>query len=569
MIKEINYQKCTGCSYPVNEALTTFIIDLDSWVQTAEAAPCQVACPAGVNARACNFLVRQGRMKEAVKVLREALPLPAITGHVCIHPCEMECARKDVDEAVNINSLERYIADYELNEKPQAIPKTREDKVAIVGSGPAGLSAAYVLAQKGFPVTVFEAMPEPGGMMRYGIPEYRLPRNVLDAQIDYIRAMGVDFQTGVTVGKDVNFDQFKKQGFEAVFIAIGAYRSLKLGVPGEDLDGVYKGLELLKDVNTGRKLTMEKKVVVIGGGNVAIDAARTAIRLGAGEVNVIYRRTRQEMPAMAEEVVSAEDEGVRISYLASPVEILGMNGKVTGLRCVRMELGELDASGRRSPVEVKGSEFTVNADTVVVAIGEVPDLSLWADGGKLSVTAEGNIKADKGNLTTGMLGVFAGGDAVNGPSSVVEAIASGKKAACYIARYLSGQDIVARESEAKKTPGKPKPGVVKVERNETPLLLASQRKKNFKEVRGAFSAEVAKKEAERCMICKVRGECTEVCAMDVLRMDEYMGKPVIRYHEDCMTCYSCELTCPMGAIMVSPLKKEIPLQIEYPSASKK
>lgn len=520
------------------------VLRLDTCVAMEEIPPCQEACPAGVNIRGFLYLLKQGKLNEAIQVIRESLPLPAVTGRICFHPCESGCARKEVDESVSIKYLERFVADYTLEQKAKPIRRVHVEKVAIVGSGPAGIAAAYFLTKMGYRVSVFESMSVLGGMLRVGIPEYRLPRDVLDVQVNYIRDTGVEFQTGITIGKDMTIEELKDKGYKAIFIAVGTHRSLKLDTPGEEMQGVYYGLDFLRDVNIGKRVKVGEKVAIVGGGNVAIDSARTARRLGARKVLVIYRRSRQEMPVYEKEVEAAESEGVKISYLTAPIRILSKDGKVDGMECIEMELGKPDASGRRSPIPVKGSEFMINADMIVPAVGEAPDFSFWTDKDKFSVTSAGKLKADARNLTTDIPGVFAGGDAVNGPTSVVEAIASGKRAAISIDCYLKGAELETRkEKEVKGVKEPPKEGVEERARQVTPLLSVKQRSKNFREVKSGFSEEMATNEAQRCMACG--------------------SKAYIAYPDDCQLCYQCELECPKEAVKVdfTPVKR--PPVIEY------
>ncbi len=541
MITKIDETKCTGCGK------CFFLCPLDVFRLNTfreEMPPCQAACPAGVDIRSCLYRMQLGRIDDAIKLLREALPIPAVTGRVCFHPCETECSRRRVENAVGINAIERFVADYWLQEKAETLPRQHVGRVAVVGSGPAGLAAAYDLVRQGYPVTVFESMAEPGGMLRAGIPEYRLPREVLDCQINYIRDMGVEFRTGVTVGKDITICELKDSGYKAVFIAVGAQASLKLNIPGEELKGVHYALDFLRDVNTGKKVAVKGRVVVVGGGNAAIDSARVARRFGAAEVLVVYRRTRQDMLAYPGEVAAAEDEGVKFSYLTATAKILGRNGKVSGIECLKTKLGRKDADGRRSPMPVVGSEFVIDADMVIAAIGEAPDLTLWTDRDGYSLTHEGTLKVEAVSLVTSIKGVFTGGDAVTGPSSVVEAIASGKKAAVSIDLYLRGQDINAVGNKVvkkvKKLPGE---GMEVKVRQVAPLAPVDGRSHDFREVRLGFNGEMALLEAERCLTCG--------------------SKAYIAYPDDCMTCYLCELKCPYEAMYVHPFKEELPLALEY------
>ncbi len=321
-------------------------------------SPCRIACPAGVNAQGYIALISQGKYREALEVVRRTMPFAGVMGRVCTHPCETDCERKAVDQAMAIRALKRFIADYELEKgREKAIPveKTRPEKVAVVGSGPAGLACAYDLTRRGYAVTVFEAMPVAGGLLRYGIPEYRLPKNVLDSEIDYIRELGVEIKTNSRVEDP---GKLFADGYKAVFLGTGAWISQKMGLSGEDTSGVIHALDFLKRAGSGDKISLGNRVAVIGGGNAAVDAARVARRLGAEEVTILYRRSQDEMPAIAGEVDEAEKEGIKLQILAAPVKVLSHAGKLTGIECIRMKLGEPDASGRRRPIPVKGSEFT-------------------------------------------------------------------------------------------------------------------------------------------------------------------------------------------------------------------
>lgn len=542
MITEIDSTKCTGCRICV-EFCPMDVLRLDMFRE--EPPPCQAYCPAYVNIRGYLYLLNQGDFNGAMKLLRETLPLPAITGRVCYHPCELECARKEVDEAVSISALERFLADYWLKEKATPLPRLHVARVAIVGSGPAGLAAAYDLIRMGYQVTIFESMTLPGGMLRYGIPEYRLPRNILDAQIAYIKDMGVEFKLGVTVGRDLTLEELKDMGYKAICIAVGTHWDIKLDIHGADLNGVYYGLDFLKNVNMGRKVKAGQKMVVIGGGNVAVDTARTALRLGAQEAIIIYRRSKEEMPAHRGEIEAAENEGVRISYLTAPTSICGKGGTVESIECIKMELDKPDVSGRRSVVPVQGSEFSINTDMVVSAIGEAVDAGFWFDKCGLSIASEGKLKVDQESLTTDVPGVFAGGDAVSGPTSVIEAIASGKRVAISIDGYLRGVELKARKEDevrvVEKLPGK---GIEVWGRQMTQLLPIDQRSRNFSEVRLGFSEEAALREACRCLSCG--------------------SKAYIAYPQSCMTCYNCELACPSEAVNVGPFRKVMPDLIRYP-----
>ena len=472
--------------------------------------PCRVACPAGVNAQGYIALISQGKFKEALEVVRRTMPFTAICGRVCNHPCEMDCERGKVDEPVSIRALKRFMADYELKvgrEKATPIERTKEDKVAIIGSGPASLACAYDLVREGYPVTVFEALAESGGLLRYGIPEYRLPAKVLDNEINYIREMGVEIKTNNLV-KDLG--QVFDQGYKAIFLGTGAGMSQKMGIPGEETEGVIHALDFLKQMNSGAKVSLGDGVVVIGGGNAAVDAARVALRLGAKDVAIVYRRSRAEMPAVASEIEEAEREGVKIHLLAAPVRVLTTDGRLTGIECIRMELGEPDASGRRRPIPIKGSEFMLDADNVIIAIGQAVDKAALPK--ELAYTDWGTLSVDPVTLQTNIEGVFAGGDVVSGPADVIAAIAVGKEAAISIHCYLSGADLrEGRPKEIIRVKEVSKEGVQERARTVMPMLDLKKRAGSFTEVELGLDEKTAIEEAKRCLSCAACSECLE-CA---------------------------------------------------------
>jgi len=469
--------------------------------------PCRVVCPAGVNAQGYIALISEGKFKEALEVVRRTMPFAGVIGRVCTHPCEVDCERKTVDESMAIRTLKRFIADYELKtgrEKATPVERTKEDKVAIVGSGPAGLACAYDLVRNGYPVTVFEALPKAGGLLRYGIPEYRLPRKTLDNEIDYVKELGVEIKTNTPV-KDLG--QLFEQGYKAIFLGTGASVSQKMRIPGEDTTGVIHALDFLKEANSGAKVSLGKRVAVIGGGNAAVDAARVAQRLGAKEVTIVYRRSRAEMPAVATEVDEAEREGVNIHFLAAPVKVLSKDEQLTGIECIRMELGEPDASGRRRPVPVEGSEFTMDVDNVIIAIGQAVDKTELPE--ELTYTDWGTLSVDQVTLETDISGVFAGGDVVAGPADVIGAITAGKEAAESIDRYLSETDL--REGRPKTLPRVKeisKEGVQSKSRAVMPVLDLKQREGST-EVELGFDEKTAIEEAKRCLNCAACSECLE------------------------------------------------------------
>lgn len=403
---------------------------------------CQEACPVHLDIRGYIGLIADGQFKESLALIRERLPFPGVIGRICTHPCEQQCNRGPQDEPLAIQALKRFVADYEIqaSEKLKTVREAaREEKVAIVGAGPAGLTCAHDLVVLGYQVTVFESLPVAGGMLYVGIPEYRLPKNILQRESDAIQDLGVEIRTNTSIGKDLTIDDLFHQGFKAVFIAVGAHQSQKLRVPGEEAAGVIQGVDFLRDLNLGREVKMGEKVAIIGGGNVAMDAARSALRLGAKDVFILYRRTRQEMLASKEEIEAAKAEGIEIQYLVAPAEVLTSNGKVRGIRCTRMKLGKPDASGRRRPVPIKGSEFDTELDMLVPAVGQTTDISFLGDGSGIETTRQDTLLVNPETLATTRPGVFAGGDAVTGPANAIEAIAAGKRAAASIDKYLSGE----------------------------------------------------------------------------------------------------------------------------------
>lgn len=478
-------------------------------------SPCTFACPLGVNAHAYVVLIAQGRYAEALEVERRLNPFPAICGRICPHPCEMECSRKDLDEAISIAGLKRFLADWEAANPDKKSPtpqikEQRSEKIAVIGSGPAGLMAARDLALKGYKVTIFESQPEAGGMLRYGIPAYRLPKDIIKQEIQTsVLDLGVELKTNTVLGKDFTLDDLKKQGYKATFIAIGAWEGLKLNIPGEsEFRGVTDAVTFLKNLNLGKPHDVKgKKVAVIGGGNVAVDAARSAWRLGASEVNLVYRRSRVEMPANPWEIEETIHEGVKITFLAAPTKVLGESGKVTRLECIKMELSEPDASGRRRPTPVKGSEFVIPVDIIIPAISQQPDKNTLA-AANTKTTQWGLLEVDGITLETTMPGVFAGGDAVSGPATAVEAIEAGQRAAVSIDRYLKGQDLTeGREEPQRDKVTKETEGLDKKPRARIRTIPLSERTGNFKEVELGYNEAEAKAEASRCLSCAVCCEC--------------------------------------------------------------
>ena len=511
--------------------------------------PCQSACPAGVNAQGYIALTSQGKFREALEVLRQTMPLAGVCGRVCTHPCETDCERGEVDEPVSIRSLKRFMADYELRvgrEKATPIERTKGDKVAIIGSGPAGLACAYDLVREGYPVTVFESAPQVGGLLRYGIPEYRLPKVILDDEISYVEELGMEIKTGTPVK---NLADIFNQGYKTVFIATGAGTSQKMGIPNEKARGVIHALDLLKQVNSGEKVSLGDRVAVIGGSNAAIDAARVAVRLGAKEVSIVYRRSRAEMLAVKTEVDQAEREGVKINILAAPVRVLTKDDRVIGIQCIRMELGEPDASGRPRPIPIKGSEFEMDVDSVIIAIGQAVDSSMLPR--ELEYTDWGALSIDPVTMQTNIERVFAGGDVVV-VADVIKAIAAGKEAAISIKRYLDGMDLKeGRPAPLKRVEEVSKEGV-KIKARRAMPLLEPEKRVALAEVELGFDEKTAIEEAQRCLNCGVCLECMQcvtTCIHDAIEADKDLG--IIKIDADvCEACGFCSALCPRGAISI-------------------
>ncbi len=504
-------------------------------IQKRQMAPCKAACPVNQAAQGYLALVAEKRYKEAFNVVCRDNPLPSVCGRVCDHMCETECTRNDIDEPIAIRGVKRFLADYarEHNIRPAVLPiinqtdinqtdnQTDANKkhIAIVGGGPAGLSCAHSLRHLGYDVSIFEAMPELGGMLRYGIPEYRLPKEILNWEIQGILDLGIHAQTNTKLGQDIDLESLISGKYDAVFLGIGAWKDYALGVDGENLTGCYTGIDFLSKIGRGESVPIGRRCAVIGGGNTAIDCARTLIRLGAEEVSIIYRRTKAEMPAIKPEIDAAEHEGVTFHFLAAPAGMLGdAENRMTHLEYIKMKLGEPDDSGRRRPVPIEGSETRVELDMLITATGQGPDLGFMGDSVKLNVNRRGLIKTEENSTSTGLEKVFAGGDITTGPSTVIGSIAKGQLAAqeidCYLNQktypgkaqpyqrmdYNRQEIIQSKEGFYESTP--------RIKMPEIPL----QERNDFTEVETGFTEEMAIAEAKRCLQC---GDCSDCRACEI------------------------------------------------------
>ena len=479
-------------------------------------APCESACPSHLPITRYVELIKEGRFEESLDAIREKTCLAGILGRVCVRPCEDNCRRGNVDECISIKWLKRFVADYELEKRKGPIlrqEERRSQKVAVIGAGPAGLSCAYYLALKGYPVTIFERLGEPGGMAAMGIPDYRLPRDVVGYEAGVLEQLGVEIRYNTQVGRDITISQMFEQGYKAVFVGVGAQTNTPMGVEGEDkgYKGFIPGVYYLLEINQGRDPYPEgKRVVVVGGGNVAIDCVRSSFRIGKSDVNLVYRRTKKEMPADRAEIHDAEEEGVQFHYLCNPVRIIEKEGKVVGMECIRMELGEPDESGRRRPVPIKGSEFFIEADIAIPAIGQAIDLSFLEEKDGVKTTKRSTISVEEGTFKTSREGIFSAGDCVTGPDVLVRAAGHGKRAAEKIDLYLRGMEVKESEEERKealveKIKVYSKDEKIGISGGQKRALLnmlpPDSRKWIFDEVEEGFSIPVAQKEAERCLRC--------------------------------------------------------------------
>ena len=504
-------------------------------------APCKTACPAHIAVQGYINLAAQGRYLDALKLIKQDNPFPAVCGSICNRRCEDACTRGNVDRAVAIDEIKKFVAEQELQADKRYIPKVithrgiadpYPEKIAVIGAGPAGLSCAYYLANMGYEnVTVFDKNEVPGGMLTLGIPSFRLEKDVVNAEIEVLKEMGVHFRCGVEIGKDITIDQLREQGYKGFYLAIGAQKSAPIGIPGEELSGVYGGVDFLRKVNLGKKPRIGKKCAVIGGGNVAMDVCRTAIRLGAQDTYVIYRRSQAEMPADAEEVAEAMEEGVQFRFLSAPAEILGENGKVKAIKVEIMELGEPDEKGRRKPVGT-GKFETIEVSAVIGAIGQKVDLGGIAPEG-MTFNKNGTIIADAVTLQTSQPDVFVGGDVYTGPKFAIDAIAAGREAAISLHRYVHpGQSLTLARNRR---------DFIELDKSNLAIAVESfdnssrqvpghdaKKAKSFSNDRMAFTEEQVKKEASRCLGCGATvvdenkcigcGLCTTKCEFDAIHL---------------------------------------------------
>ena len=521
--------------------------------------PCSLNCPAGTDCQGYIKEIAKGNDREAVKIIKDKVPLPASIGRVCPHPCETACRRTKVEQPLSIAFLKSFAADKVLAEGSY-IPEKQADSgksVAIVGGGPAGLTAAYYLALNGHAVTVFDAMPKMGGMLRYGIPEYRLPKKVLDAEIAEIESLGVALKNNVKIGESVTLDSLKAD-FDAVIVAIGAWKNMGLRCVGEELSGVMGGIEFLRKIALGQPSGIGKNVAVVGGGNTAMDACRSAVRAGAQNVYVIYRRTRDEMPAEDIEIEEAMEEGVEFKFLTNPAEIIGKDGKVSAIKLQVMELGEPDASGRRAPVPVEGKFEILDVDNVIVAIGQKVNVSGFES---LELNAKGIISADERTFATSVDGVFAVGDATNrGASIAIAAIGEANKAAMVVDGYLNGMEVAYRAPFVSEKTPVPEffEKFEKCARIKMPVRPADERKHDFLEINLGFNEADVRKEAARCLECGCHDykDCklikyANMYELDVKRLEGdkhqcFTEKRLINIERDqgkCILCNLCVRTC--------------------------
>jgi NADPH-dependent glutamate synthase beta subunit-like oxidoreductase len=534
-------------------------------------APCQMACPAGIDVPTYLSLIAAGHDDEAIEVIRRDNPLPWVCGLVCTRPCEMMCVRARIDSPVSIKFLKAFAAERAMSwaryHNPRQSPPTGR-KICVIGAGPGGLSAAYYLALQGHTVKVVEALPRAGGMILVGIPRYRLPSDIIDREINKIEELGVEFQFNTRFGSDVDFDSLRGEGFEAFFVAIGAHASYNLGIEGEnDFKQVHGAVDFLRRVTLGDRHCPGKNVVVIGGGNVAIDAARTCLRLGSEQVTIAYRRTRKEMPADHEEVEQAEEEGVHFEMLTVPTTVIGQDHSVQALRCLKAKLVAVPGSNRQSPKPIEGSDYDLPADAIISAIGQRIEKNWFDKVPELAWTHRDTIRVNTITMETSLPGVFAAGDAVTGPATVIEAIGGGKRAAMAINRYLAKlpqPQLPPVPVRHQRPPFIDVPAHTKMvlKRPEMPLLGIDRRRTTFQQVELGYTENQTREEARRCLrcdICRRCGKCVAVCkekmgvdalALGYLSFEHPHESDFSRTEQRCIGCGACAANCPTGAMRI-------------------
>jgi NADH-quinone oxidoreductase subunit F len=510
------------CANPVLSTIRYFREEYEAHIQERKCpaascdamiiSACQHACPAGIDVPNYVAYIAEGKYREAAELIRERNPFPAICGRICHHPCEYKCRRGELDDPVAIRALKRFAADWyfsHVEKDPEPFPLRYNQRVAVVGAGPAGLSCAFYLRKMGYHATVFEALPVGGGMMGVVIPDFRLPKEIIQREIRYIEARGVEIHYNAPITSQRSVENLLKEGFNAIFIAAGAQRSQQIGIPGEleGIEGIIYGLSFLRDVKVGKSVQVGRRVAVIGGGNTAMDAARTARRLEAQEVHVYYRRTQEEMPVTVREYTEAVEEGIQFHFLVNPTRIVHENWRVTGLECIRMKPGEVDETGRRRPVPIEGSEFFVKANMVIPAVGQAPDLTFLPEDSKLERARWGALQVNPNTLATNLSGIFAGGDFVTGPTTVIQAIAAGRRAALAIDKYFRGDTTRVEirdekcEVEHEVEMAGDREDVEEQKQVEIALLPPDQRITGFMEIEMGYTEEKAKEEAKRCLRC--------------------------------------------------------------------
>lgn len=517
-------EKCTGC-----RAMKGI-----SGLEKQETSPCKKGCPAHNNVQGYVNLAAQGKFEQALELIKETSPFPSICGRVCNHPCETDCNRSQIDAAVGIRSIERFIGDRDINApgryKPFIKPG-RNQKIAIIGSGPAGLSCAYYLVREGYDVTIFEKAAVLGGMLTQAIPAYRLPREIVKAEIELIRDLGVTMITGIEIGKDKTISQLRTEGFKAFFIAIGTQKCLTLGVEGENLAGVYGGLDYLLKFNCGEPVALGKEVAVIGGGNTALDAVRTARRSGASHAFILYRRDRESMPASAEEIQECMEEGIDILTLIQPLRFIGEQGRVTALEVIKMRMTDQYKGGRRQVEPVPGSEYKIKVDAVITALGQEADWGCLMPGCACTLSSWGTMEVDPLTLQSKDPDIFAGGDAVRGPQTVIQAIADGRQAALSIGRLLEGLDLALDRDGLLTAITDPAAGLVDPRPRTTPVRLKPlERVNHFNEVQEGFTEATVLQEGRRCISCG--SCCIQSCPFQAITFNIQSGRA-----QKCNLCY--------------------------------